>query len=683
MNGTSFSRRDQALWALLLVTACFVVYANGLAGNFTYDDKAIVRDNPRIRTIGNLSQIFTTSYFGGRRGSGSAYRPVLLLSFAVEWWVHGRQAVPFHVVNVLLHAAATLLLASLLLRVGVRPAAALSAALLYAVHPVHVEAVTSLVGRGETLSALFALGYLHLALRLFRAPAHTAGTLAGAVACYALSVLTKESGAAAAGLALVLFLFAAEGNTRQRLRTALKRWLPLGILSALTLGGVLGLRFWVLGGALKGRENGIFEVENPLAPLGFLQRAGNACVILYHYLGRALFPLHLSADESAWSIRPVAAASPLALICVVILLAALVAASARLARGRVLALGFLFFCVAMLPAANLLFPIGTVFGERIAYFPSAGVCLILGALVAGDTDGFAHWSGRRWTALGVLVFLFAARAVVRNAVWWNDDALFSNLVSTSPGSAKAHYDLGYVSADEGRYARALAEYTRAIQIYDGYWDAWAGRGRSERSLGRLHEAERSYERSVALHSSYENGYFGLGDVREALGDPKGAEEAYRTGLARKTDSLPLAYRLALLGSKRDLPGALADWRRAVTLGPDSAAVRADFARWLLRRGKRSEAARQAREALRRDPANLAALRLLAERDAEEGWLFAEGLAREGAFRLSHAAEDLRPLLRLARRDPAYGRRFAGLRESLERLAPRLFRETLQTLSSGV
>ncbi|HSS44358.1 MAG TPA: tetratricopeptide repeat protein [Thermoanaerobaculia bacterium] len=683
MADNSFSKRERLRWAALLVTACVVVYANGLAGSFTYDDKAVVRDNPRIRTTRNLSQIFTTSYFGGPRGSGSAYRPVLLLSFAVEWWVHGRQVVPFHLVNVLLHAAVTLLLASLLLRVGVRLPVVCAAALLYAVHPIHVEAVTSLVGRGETLSALFALGFLHLALRLLREPSHSAFALAGAISCYALSVLTKESGAVAPGLALVLVLFAAEADPGQRLRMALKRWLPLGAFSALTLGGVFALRSWVLGGALKARETGIFEVENPLASLQFLPRAANAILVLYRYLGRSLFPLHLSADESAWSIRPVPAGSPLAIASVLILLAAVGAALARLPRGRVLALGFLFFCVAMLPTENLLFPIGTVFAERIAYLPSAGICLMLGALVAGDTESLAQWSGRRRAALAALALLFAARAVVRNAVWWNDEALFSDLGSTSPRSAKAHYDLGYMFADEGRSPRALAEYKRAIEIYDGYWDAWAGRGRVERALGRLREAEKSYEKSVAVHPSYENGFFGLGGVREALGDAKGAEDAYRTGLEHKSDSLPLAHRLALLRSKRDLPGALADWRRAVTLGPDSVAVRTDFARWLLRQGKRSEAARQAREASRRDPANLAALRLLAERDAQEGWLFAEGLARERAFRVSRSAEDLGPLVKLARRDQAYGRRFAGLRDSLERLAPRLFRETLQTLSSGV
>src|SRR5262249_41120403 len=141
----------------LLSGACLLSYANGLTGAFAYDDKAIVRDNLRIRTPERVLELFTTQYFGGRPGTGTAYRPVLLLSYAVQWWIHGGDPVPYHALNVLLHVLVTLALAVLLLRAGLSLPAALSAALLFAVLPIHVEAVTSVVGRGETLAAAFLL----------------------------------------------------------------------------------------------------------------------------------------------------------------------------------------------------------------------------------------------------------------------------------------------------------------------------------------------------------------------------------------------------------------------------------------------------------------------------------------------------------------------------------------------
>src|SRR5712692_266896 len=164
MADSSLTKRDKRLWAALLLAACAVTYGNGIFGAFPYDDKAVVRDNPRIRSPRNVRQIFTTSYFGGPSGTGSAYRPLLLLSYAGQWWIHGKDVVAFHVVNVLFHVVATLLLAALLLRLGLSPPSVAAASLLFAVHPIHVEAVTSLVGRGETQAAVFVLLYLHLAL---------------------------------------------------------------------------------------------------------------------------------------------------------------------------------------------------------------------------------------------------------------------------------------------------------------------------------------------------------------------------------------------------------------------------------------------------------------------------------------------------------------------------------------
>lgn len=663
--------RARLRWGLLLA-ACVLCYANGLTGAFTYDDKAIIRDNPRIRTPRNLPRVFTTSYFGGR-GSGTNYRPVLLLSFALQWWAHGSSAPGFHAVNLALHVLVTLLLARLLLRIGLSPPAVLAAALLFAVHPIHIEAVTSLVGRGETLAAVFVLLYLDLAFRIreARTGSPRAGALGLALLCYGLAVLTKESAAVAPGLAFLLLCFVAAGSWGNRLRAALSAGFPLYAGSALLLAGDFALRSRILGGYLKGATTAIFEVENPLAPLPAAARAANSCVILFRYLGRILFPLHLSADESAWSIRVLPARSPLAAAAVLLLAMLCALALARLPRGRADALGLLFFVVAFLPTGNLLFANGTVFAERLAYLPSAGICLVVGALLAGAAPSLGQ---TRACALAAAALLLAARTVVRNPVWWTDETLFANCVATSPASAKAHYNYAYVSAFYSRQSRALFHYAQAVRIYDAYWDAWAGKGRMEKQLGCLAEAEKSYEKAIAINRAYENGYFGLGLVREARGEDSAARQAYRRGLDENPRSLPLLYRLALLDSRLVRSEAEAQWRRATALAPGSLPVRVGFGEWLLGAGRPREAGLEAREALRRDPRWLPALRLLAEADARTGSLFGEALAREKAFRVSRSAEDLSPLLRAAERDPAYRDRFERLRPELVRLSPQAFLE---------
>jgi tetratricopeptide (TPR) repeat protein len=651
---------------LLLLAACLLPYANGLTGGFTYDDKAIVRDNPRIHSPSSVGRVFTTQYFGGARGKGSAYRPVLLLSFALQWWLHGGHVLFFHGINVLLHLAVTVLLWRLFLRLRQPPAVAAAAALLFAVHPIHVEAVTSLVGRGETLSGVWILSYLLLALsRPGRPPA--APALFGALLCYLLGVFTKESAAVAPLLAFLLYFRLEPGTFFGRLLGALRRGLPLFAGSVLLLLGVFQLRALLLGGYLRSTRASIFELENPLAPLPALERVSNASLILVHYLGRTVLPLFLSADESARSLSLLDWPSPSLLFFPLLLLTLAAASAARVRARPAAALGFLFFAIAFLPAANLLFPIGTVFAERLAYLPSAGVCLVLAGLLAPRAWGRGGGGGGKLLLLAVVVLLFAARTVVRNTVWESDEALFANSVRTSPASAKAHYNLAWVSAENGRMVEALSHYKRAVEIYPKYWDAWAGRGRVERLLGRPAESERSFREALSAWPGFETGYFGLGLLREDRGDDAGAEQIYERGLARKADSLPLLFRLAAVRSRLDRPNAGETWQRALAVGPGSVPSRLGYARWLFARGREAEGRRQVREILRRHPGRVDALRLLAEENARDGRLLAEALARERVLRATRSAGDFASLQRLAAESSAYRQRFERLRPLLERL----------------
>ena len=599
--------------ALVLAGACVVAYANGLTGTFVYDDKAIVRDNLRIRSPENLDEIFTTQYFGGPPGSGTSYRPILLLAFAIQWWIQGADPVGFHVVNLGLHIAVTLLLARLWLRLGLSPPVAAGAALLFAVLPIHVEAVTGIVGRGETLAALLVLGSLLLALGAEQGSA--GGRIArwlGALVLYALANLTKESTAVAPALLFLLLAFLAEGGFARRLGSALRRGWPYYAGGSAVLLGVFRLRAEVLGGAIHARSTGIFEVENPLAPLRAGARAANACLILFRSIARMALPLRLSSDESAWSMRPVGPREVLFWAAPIALAALVVAALAGLSRRSPTALGFLFLLLAALPASNLFFPTGTIFAERLAYLPSAGFCLAAASWIAGRAPTFAGLSRTRAAILAALAAAYAARALLYNPAWQTDETLFTDMLRVSPRSAKAHYDFAYMSADHQRWGPALEHYEKAIEIYPRYWDAWAGKGRAERALGRTDASERSYAKALEIVPTYESGFFGVGVAREDRGDRRGAEEAFRKGLHSNPQSLPLAYRLALLHSAEGRPSALYAWRRALAIAPGNLPTRLGYADWLASAGRRDEALEQVRETLRRSPRYKPALEKLAE-----------------------------------------------------------------------
>ena len=143
--------------------------------------------------------------------------------------------------------------------------------------------------------------------------------------------------------------------------------------------------------------------------------------------------------------------------------------------------------------------------------------------------------------------------------------------------------------------------------------------------------------------------------------PFEALAAYRQGLEHHPTSLPLAYHAACVSGELHTADAAQDWKRALSLGSQSTEVLTEYARWLWARGREREAVAQAREALRRDPSYLPAIRLLGERGARDHLVLAEALAREQAFRLTRSAEDYAELARIARTNRPYARRLAGLK----------------------
>jgi tetratricopeptide (TPR) repeat protein len=190
-----------------------------------------------------------------------------------------------------------------------------------------------------------------------------------------------------------------------------------------------------------------------------------------------------------------------------------------------------------------------------------------------------------------------------------------------------------------------------VALYPGYWDAWAGKGRMERELGRTEEARDSYTRALQANAGYENGFFGLGLVYEKEERLADAEATYRRGISKNRDSLPLAYRLACVLADRDAPEAEAEgaWRRAIQLGPASAAAHAGYAEW---------------RALRIEPAAAEALRVLAGRRGDEDVSFGSALAWEKACRASKSRDDFEELVRVAKANAAYRPRFERVRDAL-------------------
>jgi protein O-mannosyl-transferase len=431
---------------LLPLALAVITSADTVPGDFIFDDAVVIDSNPAVVQF-DLRRIFTENYWGTSRHSPN-WRPLIILSYALNYRISDKPWA-FHVVNVALHGMVTAvfyLLAGEALR---SRWAASAAACVFAVLPIHTEAVANVVGRAELLAAGAIFLPMWIALRWEKCGAWPAVSIGLAVLA---GMLCKENTIVAVALIpIAVYLL------RRRIA-----WLP----TSAALAGVLAyLVLWKTVPAESGKGHVTASIiDNALFSAPWLTRALNAVHLLGLYAFRTVLPIHLAADHSFDQLPVRPAGDPILWLEAVAVVLGLTAAVAFTFRRRpALALGLAFFPLSFAVTANIVFPIGTIFAERLAYVPSAGYAL---ALAAGLAAFAGDRPARRRAGLGalaVVVAAYGARTMTRNAVW-SDAATFDvRLAEDSPGSTRAH-----VKAAEGfvllsRRAKPLEEKKRLLE----------------------------------------------------------------------------------------------------------------------------------------------------------------------------------------------------------------------------
>lgn len=491
-----------AVASLLVAAVALLVYLPALGNGFTYDDVPLVLGDPRVLgglagdPLGTLGAIFARPYWSANAEALGLYRPLTTLSLALDGALVGADPLLYHLVNVALHALVAAFVFLLLRDLFAIPAA-LAGALLFAVHPVHVEAVANIAGRAELLAAAAALAAAVAWSGAWHGhsgdgvPSLSPRRLAAAVGFYALALLSKES--AAVLPALLLLVDAAHARGRVRLRElARARVREVGAL-ALVLAGFLAVRLAVIGGFGP-------ALVHPAADVlpGRIDRLLTAFQAWPHYLRLLLWPRTLLIDYGPAVIQPATSLTPPVLLGFAIL-AALVAGGAlalRAGRGR-LALGLLWLPVATLAVSNLLITVGVLVAERTLYLPS--VALSVAAAAAATLVLRQRALPRRPLVIGGLAILaaLAARSVVRAPEWESTTRIFAAQLRDRPDSFRAHWYLGRVARAENDVVTALAHFERAMTLWP-YRDGLILETASTYVLaGRQADAARVAEHGVA------------------------------------------------------------------------------------------------------------------------------------------------------------------------------------------
>lgn len=456
-------RNPYLIPALALVALSFLAYSNSFSTGFVLDNRGLILNDPRLREASpaNIRLILDRTYWWPNGESG-LYRPFTTLSYLFNYAVLGNRDQPaaYHIINFLLHAGNVLLAFALAVRFTRKLWTAFFIAALWSVHPVLTESVANIVGRADLLAA----GAVLAALFTYLKSTETQGPrrlvwLFALIASTAIGVISKES-AVVIPAVIVLYELALGRRTQwgmPQLMGSLATIIPIGLMlfkraSVLAVTQPMEIPF----------------TDNPIAWADFGIARLTALKVIARYCGLLTWPANLSADYS-WSQIPLAQGTPQDWIVALTVLA-IVPATMLLHRWNRAAFFFFWLgLVSLAPAANLIFPIGTIMAERFLYLPALGFIACVVPAIYALTER-AHAVKYAPIVLCIMTSALAARTWVRNADWHDDLSIATASVHTSPQSFKTHDLLANVlfasDPSHANIAQVIDESEKTLAILD-------------------------------------------------------------------------------------------------------------------------------------------------------------------------------------------------------------------------
>lgn len=557
------SRRRAALTAGAVALLAVAVYASTIGHEFVFDDNPEVVDNEGIRSLRNLPSFFGESAWKGAGEDNPIYRPLTTASYALNHAVSGLEPWSYHLVNVVLHAVVSVLVLVFALELGLPALAAFGGAALFAVHPIHVEAVANVAGRKDLLTAVFALLAVLAHVRATRR-----GGIAVVLAPLALlaAMFSKEAGLAVLGVLVARdILFGREEWSRAQRRF-------VGLYAAYA--GAVAVYFvarWTAVGSLGVPLDHIPYAENPIAHVPAATRLVTAVAALGRGIALLVAPVTLSPDYSYAAIPPATGAGdPYLWLGLLAVVAAIATTILAWRRAPIVVLALAWYAATLFPASNLIVPIGTIFGERLLYLPSVGLSLLVGAALARAPGGLASTVAR--TAVAIVLVWFGWRTLVYAGVWHDELALFTWGEKVQPRSSKMQQCLGAALMERGRPAEAVPHFEAALAIVG---DQAIPQSRHRLELGVAYEAldrpadaARVYLAILRDDPAYADAMWRLGVAQWAMGQRGAAVKSWeRTVAVDPRHGRALSEIGIALWNEGNRGGARAMWERATVADP--------------------------------------------------------------------------------------------------------------------
>jgi protein O-mannosyl-transferase len=537
-------------WAVFIFLFAFVLYANTIKNDYALDDDIVLVKNSDVQLgIRGIKNILSHSFIYGFTGhNDQSYRPLVLITYAIEKEFFPNNPHISHFINVMLFALSCLFLYRLMNTIfsekqysTVSIYFALVTTLLFAAHPIHTEAVANVKGRDDIMNFLFF--ELATLFMFFYADENKTRHLFTSALFVFLGLLSKEIAVTfVASIPLAVLFFR---------KTTFKKLAAMAIPLAGSLVVYLVIRHAVLDAVtfsekMQKINNALVAADNPY------DQVATAIFILWKYVGLLFFPHPLSWDYS-FNQLPIVSFSTIEVGIVVVLfvsvlLMSIVSAIKQLVgsngstlpvQTKILAFSSLFFFVTLSVVSNIFILIGSTLGERFLLIPSFAFCLCVAAIFfTSHKNPVKQWQGG---AVALLLILYSFKTITRNSEWKNNYSLFLSGVKACPNSSRAQSALGSSYREmaekeltsfqkENLYNQAILQYKKAIAIMPDNTEALYNLGVCYYSTGDNANARMAYAKVLSIAPEYTNASNNLGVLYFELKDYENAKTYFEQAL---------------------------------------------------------------------------------------------------------------------------------------------------------
>lgn len=527
---------------IFLAVIVLLLYGQSINFEFTLDDDLFYLKHRSVQQgMDGISDIFTKgslNQFDGTTGV-QPYRPVTLTVFAIQKSLFDNSPAAAHLFNVLLYIIVVLILFQLLLKLfpGFHVYFISLMALLFAVHPIHTEVVSSVKSMDELLAALF--GFMAWIYFLNQNDEKNKSILLIGLGSffYFLSLLSKES-----AIAFLIIIPLSLGMIKKRaIKSSLMSLIPLGLMTLI----FLIIRHNVIGTSTS--TNGLAILENVLnASTSIWQTTATKSVILFHYIKLLFVPWPLTWDYSYNQIPLVNWTSVTAWLGLIVYGTLFIFAILQFKKQPLYSFLILFFFISSSPTNNLFLINGATIGERFLFVPSfaftSGIVILLSDLFKINIQGFSGKNKILFTVSSlVLLMIFFVLTINRAAEWKSNQVLFEKGVERSPNSSRAQYSLATeyltlanessdISEKNNFLRQSLLHFNKSLEILPENKLSHYNSGLCYVQLGDTANAIIRYKRAIELDSSYIMPVNNLGVLYQARHEFDNAQQCYELAL---------------------------------------------------------------------------------------------------------------------------------------------------------